>query len=226
MLNLKQSDIVIISFPGANCDRDITTAIHAITGKQPRQVWHTDTDLGRPDLVILPGGFTFGDYLRQGAIAAHSPIMDAVREHAWRGGYILGICNGFQILLEMGLLDGVLLPNQSMQFICTEVAIAAQSTDNPMLSDCEGLTLTLPIAHAAGNYFADDDTLASLHDKAQIAFTYRDANPNGSRDNIAGILSENKRILGLMPHPERKIDSVHGGRDGRTLLKSIVAATI
>ncbi|MCG8620962.1 MAG: phosphoribosylformylglycinamidine synthase subunit PurQ [Proteobacteria bacterium] len=231
MLDLKQADIAIISFPGANCDRDIQVACHSITGKPPRLVWHTHAELGRPDLVILPGGFTFGDYLRQGAIAAHSPIMDEVREHAWRGGYILGICNGFQILLEMGLLEGVLLPNKHLRFICRDIAITAVSTDNPMLSDVAGMTLTLPIAHIAGNYFTDPDTLARLHDKEQIAFTYTNSpNPNGSLADIAGILSDNKRILGLMPHPERKIDAIHslghGGRDGRVLLKSVIAAAI
>lgn len=204
-------------------------AVAAITGKPPRLVWHTETDLGQPhpQLVILPGGFTFGDYLREGAIAARSPIMDAVLEHSWRGGFILGICNGFQILLEMGLLPGVLLHNKSMRFVCTEVSVALHPSPvaHVMLGSLkEDKPLALPIAHAAGNYYTDDETLARLTGNGQVALTYLGDNPNGSLADIAGILSDNGRVLGLMPHPERKIDAIHGGNDGRLLLKSVIEA--
>ena len=223
--------IAVISFPGSNCDRDIITAIRDITGTEPNQFWHKESTMPRQDLVILPGGFSFGDYLRCGAIAARSPIMDEVLEHAWRGGYILGICNGFQILTEADLLPGTLMRNRGLRFVCRDVVLETHNSDNAILTGLNvGQKLRIPVAHNEGNYFADAATLKKIKDKGQIAFTYSGAdqdpnyNPNGAIDDIAGIVSENGRVLGLMPHPERKADPIHGGLDGRLLLKSVIEA--
>lgn len=225
------ANVAVISFPGSNCDRDIITAVKHITGTDPAQYWHKETSMDKHDLVILPGGFSFGDYLRCGAIAARSPIMDEVMEHVWRGGYVLGICNGFQILTEAGILPGTLMRNKQLQFVCRDVMLTIQHTEsNAILAECEEqMQLQIPVAHNEGNYFADPDTLKKMADKGQIAVTYTNTgaenyNPNGAINDIAGVTSENGRVLGLMPHPERKAEDIHGGNDGRLLLASIIEA--
>ncbi|MGC6518079.1 MAG: phosphoribosylformylglycinamidine synthase subunit PurQ [Candidatus Puniceispirillaceae bacterium] len=220
--------VAIIIFPGSNCDRDMMVAVERITGRRPQMVWHKETGLDATDLVIVPGGFSFGDYLRCGALAARSPIMEAVLDHASRGGAILGVCNGFQILLETGLLPGTLVKNVGLKFICRHTTLQVQQTlASPFTAGLEvGSKLLIPVAHNEGNYFADDDSLASLKDNGQIALTYAEgptfgpANPNGSSENIAGILSSNGRIMGMMPHPERAADTDIGHKDGLTFLKS------
>ena len=228
--------IAVIRFPGSNCDRDIITGVASITGTKPSEVWYKDTDIARHDLIILPGGFSFGDYLRGGAIAARAPIMDEIQDHVWRGGYVLGICNGFQILTESALLPGALMRNVGLKYVCRDVVIKAHHADDGLLSAFkDGQSFRMPVAHNEGNYYADEETLARLKDKGQIAFTYTagiggdkhiDANPNGAIEDIAGIVSENGRVLGMMPHPERNIDPIHGGggQDGRQLLKNLIEA--
>lgn len=218
----------IIIFPGSNCDRDMKVAVERITGRRPDMIWHKDTTLDATDIVIIPGGFSFGDYLRCGALAARSPIMESVLDHASRGGAILGVCNGFQVLLETGLLPGVLVKNKGLKFVCRDTSLEVQETvESPFTSGLTtGTSLTIPVAHNEGNYFADPDTLASLEDNGQIALRYSEgpafglANPNGSSQNIAGILSANGRIMGMMPHPERAADLNLGQSDGLTFLKS------
>lgn len=222
--------ISVIIFPGSNCDRDMMVAIERITGRRPNMIWHKETGLDACDLVIVPGGFSFGDYLRCGALAARSPIMEAVLDHASRGGAILGVCNGFQIMLETGLLPGTLVKNKSLKFICRETALEVQDTiASPFTGGLEvGQKLSIPVAHNEGNYFADDDTLKSLSDNGQIALTYANgpafgpSNPNGSSQNIAAILSPNGRIMGMMPHPERAADPDIGNIDGLTFLTKAV----
>lgn len=227
------ANVAVISFPGSNCDRDIITAVSHITGTKPSQYWHKETSMNKHDLVILPGGFSFGDYLRCGAIAARSPIMDEVMEHVWRGGFVLGICNGFQILTEAGILPGTLMRNKQLKFVCRDVTLTVHHTNsNAILGGCsESMQLQIPVAHNEGNYFADPETLDKITDKGQIALTYTDTgevdyNPNGAIADIAGVTSENGRILGLMPHPERKAEEIHGGLDGRILLSSIIEAAL
>lgn len=185
--------------------------------------WHKDDALPRgTDLVAVPGGFSFGDYLRCGAIAARSPIAAAVVAHAGRGGYVLGVCNGFQVLTEMELLPGALMRNAGLKFICHPAALRVETTDSPFTEGYhKGETVTFPVAHHDGNYFADDETLRRLRGEDRVAFTYRDP-VNGSVEDIAGILSENRRVLGLMPHPERAVDPAHGGTDGLTLFRGLV----
>jgi phosphoribosylformylglycinamidine synthase len=224
-------DIAVITFPGSNCDRDIITAAASITGQQPRVIWHKDSDIGKPDLVLVPGGFSFGDYLRCGAIAARSPAMDSVYEHALRGGMVMGICNGFQILIETGLLPGALIRNKGLKFVCRNTVLRVHNTEKPVMSKLEsGAELVIPVAHNEGQYFADDETLRRLQGNGQIAFTYTtggshaEYNPNGSALDIAGITSENGKVLGLMPHPERRMSSEVGGSDGRIMLTAIFEA--
>ena len=224
-------EIVVISFPGSNCDRDIMVAAAMVSGYQPRLVWHKESDIGKPDLVIIPGGFSFGDYLRCGAIAARSAAMEAVVEHAFRGGAVLGICNGFQVLTEAGLLPGALIRNRQLRFVCRKVGLEVRTQRKSLLSGLQqGSRLSLPVAHNEGNFFADPDTLAKLQDDDRIALTYTpladetDYNPNGAELDIAGIISENGRVFGLMPHPERMMEAAHGGTDGRQLLLSVVEA--
>ncbi|MGY6549348.1 MAG: phosphoribosylformylglycinamidine synthase subunit PurQ [Roseinatronobacter sp.] len=214
----------VITFPGSNCDRDLNRAF-AQAGAQVTRVWHKDTDLpAGTDVVGIPGGFSFGDYLRCGAIAARSPIARAVVEFAERGGHVLGVCNGFQVLLEMGLLPGALLRNASLKYICRTVPLQVETTDSAFTAAyAQGATLQIPIAHHDGNYFADDDTRARLAGEGQVAFRYA-ANPNGSSDDIAGIVSANRRVLGMMPHPERACDPVHGSTDGRALFTGLMSA--
>jgi phosphoribosylformylglycinamidine synthase len=224
----------VIVFPGSNRDKDVARALRAATGHEPAFLWHAETDLPPGiDLVVLPGGFSYGDYLRCGAIAARAPIMAAVRAHAARGGLVLGICNGFQILVESALLPGVLMRNASLRFICRKQHLRVERADTAYTSHYQaGQVITVAIAHGEGNYIADADTLARLEGDGRVAFRYCDAsgaggaaaNPNGSMRDIAGIYSENLKILGLMPHPENLIDPLVGGADGLPLFESLAAA--
>ncbi len=206
----------VIVFPGSNCDRDMAVALKA-AGADVTMVWHKDANLPDVDLVAVPGGFSFGDYLRCGAIAAQSPICKSVVAHVERGGYALGVCNGFQVLTETGLLPGALMRNAGLKFICKTVGLNVVTSDNAFTEGYSaGDTVDFPVAHHDGNYTIDADGLARLHGEDLVAFTYGD-NPNGSIDDIAGILSENRRVLGMMPHPERAVDNGHGGTDGQAL---------
>lgn len=216
----------VITFPGSNCDRDLAVALKQ-AGAEVVRVWHKDEALpAGVDLVAVPGGFSFGDYLRCGAIAAHSPIAVAVRTHAGRGGYVLGICNGFQVLTELGLLPGALMRNAGLQFICREVALQVVSTDSAYTAGfAKGEEIRVPVAHHDGNYQIDAEGLATLKDQDRIAFTYAPA-INGSVEDIAGVLSENRRVLGMMPHPERAAEAQHGGTDGARLFQSLVAGLV
>jgi phosphoribosylformylglycinamidine synthase len=220
----------VVVFPGSNCDRDVARALQAASGRPPRMVWHGETELPASDLIVLPGGFSYGDYLRAGAMAAHSPIMRAVVERARAGVSVLGICNGFQILTETGLLPGALMRNASLKFICRDVRLRVESTDTLYTQPYRaGQVVRFPVAHHDGNYFADPDTLRMLDGEGRIVFRYCDAsgnatpeaNPNGSQGNIAGIASADGRILGLMPHPERLADPVLGGTDGVPMFRSL-----
>jgi phosphoribosylformylglycinamidine synthase len=212
----------VITFPGSNCDRDLAVAFeHA--GFDVARVWHKDTDLpAGVDVVGVPGGFSFGDYLRCGAIAAQSPIAAAVRAHAANGGYVLGICNGFQVITEMGLLPGALMRNAGLKFICKSVDLVVASENSPFTSVySQGQRIALPIAHHDGNYTIDAEGLARLHGEDRIALRYGD-NPNGSMGDIAGVLSENRRVLGMMPHPERAVDARVGSTDGAGVFASLL----
>ncbi len=212
----------VIVFPGSNCDRDMAVALRA-AGAEVNMVWHKDADLPQGvDLVAVPGGFSFGDYLRCGAIAAQSPISKAIVSHVEKGGYALGVCNGFQVLTETGLLPGALMRNAGLKFVCRaqKLRIAAQSSAFTSEYGSRS-SVVLPIAHHDGNYTADAETLQKLHAEDRVAFTYDD-NPNGSQADIAGVLSENRRVLGMMPHPERAVDAGHGGTDGQPLFAGLV----
>jgi phosphoribosylformylglycinamidine synthase len=222
----------IVVFPGSNCDHDAYHAARHVLGQDARFVWHKDTSLGGADVVVLPGGFSHGDYLRTGAIARFSPIMTAVREFADAGGPVLGICNGFQILLECGLLPGAMLRNRDLKFHCETVGVRVDRTDTPFTGRArEGQVLHLPIAHGEGNYFAPPDTLAALEASGRVIFRYANdagettdaANPNGSLHNIAGICNESRNVVGVMPHPERACEGVLGSADGRVLFESVLA---
>ncbi len=212
----------VVTFPGSNCDRDLAVAFEA-AGFQVSRVWHKDTDLpAGVDVVGIPGGFSFGDYLRCGAIAAQSPIGAAVRAHAARGGFAIGICNGFQVLTEMGLLPGVLMRNSGLKFVCRSVTLRVATTASPFTEAyAAGQEIRIPIAHHDGNYTIDAAGLDRLKAEDRIAFTYA-ANPNGSMADIAGVLSENRRVLGMMPHPERAIDPALGGADGQGVFASLM----
>lgn len=212
----------VIVFPGSNCDRDLAVALER-AGARVSMVWHKDTELPAGiDLVAIPGGFSFGDYLRCGAIAANSPICRSITAHAERGGFVLGICNGFQILTETGILPGALLRNAGLKYICKPVDLAVVTADSAFTHGyAAGHTITVPVAHHDGNYFADDATLDRLEAEDRIAFTYA-RNPNGSARDIAGILSENRRVLGMMPHPERMAEPLHGGTDGAVMFAGLV----
>ena len=214
----------VIVFPGSNCDRDLRVAFER-AGARVSMVWHKDTALPeRVDLVGLPGGFSYGDYLRCGAIAANSPICRAVMAHAERGGSVLGICNGFQVLTETGLLPGALLRNAGLKYICKPVELSVATTDSAFTRGYKpGATITVPVAHHDGNYFADAATLDRLEAEDRVAFRYAD-NPNGSARDIAGILSDNRRVLGLMPHPERMAEPAHGGSDGAAMFAGLMQA--
>lgn len=216
----------VITFPGSNCDRDLAVALGR-AGAEVSRVWHKDDALpAGTDLVAVPGGFSFGDYLRCGAIAAHSPIAAAVRDHAARGGYVLGICNGFQVLTELGLLPGALMRNAGLTFICREAALDVASVDSPYTAGFrKGERIRVPVAHHDGNYQIDAEGLTALRDQDRIAFTYAPA-INGSVADIAGVLSENRRVLGMMPHPERAAEPEHGGTDGARLFQSVMAGVV
>jgi phosphoribosylformylglycinamidine synthase len=216
----------VITFPGSNRDHDMIAALTKIGGKPPVQVWHKDTALPDVDLIVLPGGFSYGDYLRSGAIAARAPIMNAVRGAAARGAKVLGVCNGFQILTEAGLLPGVLMRNASLRFVCREVKLAVANADTVFTRGYEpGQIIRCPVAHADGNYFAEPETLARVEGNGQVAFRYAEGtNPNGSINDIAGVFNETRTVLGLMPHPENLIEAAHGGTDGRALFAGLLEA--
>ncbi|MCH2066737.1 MAG: phosphoribosylformylglycinamidine synthase subunit PurQ [Shimia sp.] len=212
----------VIVFPGSNCDRDLAVAFEQ-AGADVTMVWHKDTALPESiDMVGVPGGFSFGDYLRCGAIAANSPICQSLIQHAERGGYALGVCNGFQILTETGLLPGALRRNAGLKYICRTVGLEVASADTAFTSGySQGDVVNVPIAHHDGNYFVTDEKLAQLRDEDRIAFTYTD-NPNGSVADIAGVVSKNRRVLGMMPHPERAADTGHNGTDGVAMFRALM----
>ena len=221
----------VVVFPGSNCDEDAYHAAKDVLGEHAEYIWHKDTDLKGADVVILPGGFAHGDYLRTGAMARFSPIMRAVQAFADRGGPVLGICNGFQILLEAGLLPGAMLRNSGLKFHCGQVHLRVEQIDTPFTSACrQGQVLQLPIAHGEGNYFAEPDVLARLERNRQVIFRYTDAagrtsgdaNPNGSAAAIAGLCNEARNVVGLMPHPERACESILGSADGLVIFESVV----
>lgn len=222
----------VIVFPGSNCDRDMAVALERASGRPAHMVWHKDAALPDGlDVVAIPGGFSFGDYLRCGAIAARSPIMRAVVDFATRGGHVLGVCNGFQVLVETGLLPGVLMQNAGLKFVCRDVHLKIETTASPFTSAYgNGGVIRVPVAHHEGNYIADDETLAALKAEDRIAFTYCHPdgapgdNPNGAMKDIAGVLSANRRILGMMPHPERAADPVLGNTDGTALFGGLLGA--
>jgi phosphoribosylformylglycinamidine synthase len=223
----------VVVFPASNCDRDVAVALEATTGRKPAMVWHKDADLPTVDLIVLPGGFSFGDYLRAGAMAAQSPVMREVVARAKSGVPVLGICNGFQILTEARLLPGALMRNRDLKYINREIYVRNETGQSLFTSKYPtGATLCVPIAHHDGNYFADEDTLDRLEDKGQIAFRYctpegevtAEANPNGAVRNIAGLFNESKTVLGLMPHPERVSDPALGRTDGKAMFDGLVEA--
>jgi phosphoribosylformylglycinamidine synthase subunit PurQ / glutaminase len=223
----------IIVFPGSNCELDCQWVLQGVLGQQADLLWHKESTLKDYDCLILPGGFAHGDYLRTGAVARFSPIMAAVEDHARRGGLVLGICNGFQILCEAGLLPGVLLRNASLNFICRQVHVRVETTQTPFTAGCtEGQVLRVPINHNEGRYYADGETVARLQDKNQIIFRYvtpageatPEANPNGSLDNIAGVCNQRRNVLGLMPHPERAAEELLGSTSGLLLFESILSS--
>jgi phosphoribosylformylglycinamidine synthase subunit PurQ / glutaminase len=214
----------VIVFPGSNCDRDLAVALELVTGKKPAMLWHDDTELPEDlDLIALPGGFSHGDYLRSGAIAARAPIMREVIAAAARGTPVLGICNGFQVLTESGLLPGALMRNAGLDFVCRDVKLEVVNASTPFTRGyTAGETITIPVAHHDGNFQADDATLDRLEQQGQVALRY--AEPvNGSARQIAGIINEKGNVLGLMPHPERMVEAAHGGTDGRRLFESLLA---
>ncbi|MGQ0665605.1 MAG: phosphoribosylformylglycinamidine synthase subunit PurQ [Nitrospiraceae bacterium] len=221
----------VVVFPGSNCDHDCQHVFRDVLGQDVTMVWHKETSLAGLDGVILPGGFSYGDYLRTGAIARFSPVMNAVREFAAGGGVVLGICNGFQILLEAGLLPGAMLRNKSLHFICRDIYVRVENAATPFTNACmPGQVLKIPVAHADGNYYTDPVTLAGLQANAQVVFRYcmadgkvtSEACPNGSLDNIAGIRNAAGNVLGMMPHPERCAEDMLGNEDGRLILASMV----
>jgi phosphoribosylformylglycinamidine synthase len=223
----------VIVFPGSNCDRDVEVALAAAMGKPPHAVFHKETDIPKVDLIVLPGGFSFGDYLRCGAMAAHSPVMREVVARANAGVPVLGICNGFQIMVEAGMLPGALLRNAQLHFVCRDVHLKVETAQSLFTTRyAAGQVVRFPVAHGEGNYFADDATLNELEQNGQIAFRYvqpdgsmsADANPNGSARNIAGIYNRSKTVLGMMPHPERLSDTALGGTDGKAMFKGLVEA--
>ena len=213
----------VITFPGSNCDRDMQVALREVFGSEPAHVWHRDTALPEGlDFIALPGGFSYGDYLRSGAMAANSPIMREIKAAAARGVPVLGVCNGFQVLAEAGLLPGALMRNAGQRFVCRDVALKVENTQTLFTAGYEaGETISIPVAHHDGNYFADEATLDALESDGRVVFRYLAAT-NGSRRDIAGIVNESGTVLGMMPHPERAIDAAHGGTDGRRIFESVV----
>jgi phosphoribosylformylglycinamidine synthase len=223
----------VVVFPGSNCDHDAYHVISKHVGQPVDFIWHRDLDLSTYDAVIIPGGFSYGDYLRAGALARFSPVMNSIREFAAHGNLVLGICNGFQILCEAGLLPGALIRNRDLHFICDYVNVRVENIDTPFTQELKaGSVLRMPIAHAEGNYVCDDSTFADLVRHQQIIFRYSDrsgnvtdaANPNGARDNIAGICNRGRNVLGLMPHPERACEDLLGSSDGREVFRSLAGA--
>lgn len=214
----------VIVFPGSNCDRDVQVALRESTGTEPAMVWHGEADIPKVDLIVLPGGFSYGDYLRSGAMAGNSPVMREVKSRAEAGVPVLGICNGFQVLTETGLLPGALMRNANLKFLCKDVDLKVENSQTVFTSKYEaGQTIRIPIAHHDGNYFADDATLDELEGEGRVAFRYT-ANPNGSARDIAGIYNRTKTVLGLMPHPERLYEPAHGGTDGKAMFDGLVEA--
>jgi phosphoribosylformylglycinamidine synthase I len=221
----------VIVFPGSNCDRDLSVALERSMGAKPHMVWHRDTELPDVDLIAVPGGFSYGDYLRSGAMAAQSPVMREVVDRAKRGVRVLGVCNGFQVLTEAHLLPGALMRNAGLKFVCRTVGLKVERTDSAFTAGYRpGQVIQVPVAHHDGNFFADDDTLARIEGEGQVAFRYADedgnpvpeANPNGSARNIAGIFNESRTVLGLMPHPERAAEPSHGNTDGKAFFDGLV----
>lgn len=222
----------VVTFPGSNCDEDMVYVLETIMGQEVERLWHKDTDLKGADFIVLPGGFSYGDYLRSGAIAMHSPIMTQVIEHANNGGYVLGVCNGFQILTESGLLEGALLHNDNQKFICKNVHLKSASTNSAITKGLDQeKAYKIPIAHGEGRYYAPEGTIEKLKNNGQILFQYcsdegevsGDENPNGSVDNIAGICNEGRNVFGMMPHPERAADAALSNKDGKAMFESILA---
>lgn len=222
----------VIVFPGSNCDRDVQVALRQSCGAEPAMVWHGDPEIPDVDLIVVPGGFSYGDYLRAGCMAAHSPAMRETVARAGKGVPVLGICNGFQILCESGLLPGALMRNAGLRFVCRDVLLRVETADTVFTGGYKaGQVIRIPVAHHDGNYAADPDTLAALKDQQRVAFRYCNeggnvteaANPNGSISNIAGILNETKNVLGMMPHPERLADNLLGGMDGKPMFETLAA---
>lgn len=226
-------NVGVLVFPGSNCDHDCQHVFQHVLGQSVQMIWHKETSLKGIDLVILPGGFSYGDYLRTGAIARFSPVMGAVKAFAKDGGAVIGICNGFQILLEAGLLPGAMLRNKSLHFICKDVHVRVENAATAFTEACQpGQVLKIPVAHADGNYYTDPVTLAAMQANAQIVFRYctpdgkvtPEANPNGSLDNIAGIINPEGNVLGMMPHPERCAEDILGNQDGKLIFQSLLKA--
>jgi phosphoribosylformylglycinamidine synthase I len=227
----EEVNIGVIVFPGSNCDHDCEHVFRDVLGQNVTMVWHKETSLAGLDGVVLPGGFSYGDYLRTGAIARFSPVMPAIKGFAQNGGLVMGICNGFQILLEAGLLPGAMLRNRSLHFVCKDVHVRVENAATPFTGACQpGQVLKIPVAHAEGNYYTDPVTLAGLQANAQVVFRYctpkgeitAEANPNGSLDNIAGIRNAEGNVMGMMPHPERSAEELLGNADGRLVLMSML----
>lgn len=221
----------VVVFPGSNCDRDVAVALEQSVGRKPLMIWHRDTDLPDLDLVVVPGGFSYGDYLRCGAMAAHSPVMREIKRRAAKGMRVLGICNGFQIIAEAGLVPGVLMRNRDLKYICKDVHLKVEDSQSAFTGRYDmGQVVRMPIGHGEGNYFADAETLAALEGDGLIAFRYctpegevtDGANPNGSQRNIAGVFNASRTVLGMMPHPERLSDPRLGGTDGRAMFDALV----
>ena len=215
-------DVAVITFPGSNCDADLRHAVDLVDGLKARAVWHKETDLGTPDAVLLPGGFSYGDYLRCGAIARFSPVMEAVIAFANAGGPVLGICNGFQILTEAGLLPGALLRNRDLKFLCQSVTLTVEGRETPFSRGVDG-PLTMPIAHHDGSWYADPETAARVEGEGQVIFRYVGGAPNGSLGDVAGLTNAAGNVVGMMPHPERACEAALGGVDGLHLFQSLAA---
>lgn len=216
----------VIVFPGSNCDRDMAVALREVTGRAPAMVWHRETVLPDVDVIALPGGFSYGDYLRTGAISAQSPIMAAVKRAAEQGRFVLGVCNGFQVLTETGLLPGALMRNAGLDFVCRDVPLTVENTQTAFTSAYKaGETIRIPIAHHDGNYFADAATLDRIEGEGRVVFRYAE-DVNGAQRRIAGIVNETGNVLGMMPHPERAIEAAQGGTDGRRLFEGLVRAFV
>jgi len=214
----------VVVFPASNCDRDAATALEQLTGNKTHMVWHQDSEIPDVDLIVLPGGFSYGDYLRCGAMANQSNVMRAVKAHAEKGGAVIGICNGFQVLTEAHLLPGALMRNADLKFVCRPVTLEVEETQSAFTRKYQkGQTVSFPVAHGEGNYVADEETLNRLENENRVVFRYAGGdNPNGSARNIAGILNEKRNVLGLMPHPERVVDPLLGGTDGKALFQSLI----